>query len=169
MTMPKIIVDGYNVIHASQELAALLTRDLEEARQALLRRLTPYVTTHKVELVVVFDGAGLHPSGINTPLPPRLQVLFSQPPHSADAVIEKLLAADAHPRSVTLVTSDKRLLAVARERGAAVLSPHRLLQVVKTKENNDFVDNKFNGEMNEVELKEWLALFGEGNNRVHRL
>ncbi|MDZ7413208.1 MAG: NYN domain-containing protein [candidate division KSB1 bacterium] len=169
MTMPRIVVDGYNVIHASQELAALLAHELEAARQALLHRLAAYLNTHKVEIVVVFDGAEVHPSSTGTALLPRLRLVFSHPPESGDAVIEKLLRAEAHPRSVTLVTADKRLAAVARERGASVLSPRRFLQLVtKSRQADDLVDNKFNGEMSEAELAEWLALFGEKTERSRR-
>ncbi len=163
MTIPKLIIDGYNVIHALPELSAQAARGLEDARLALLRRLLPYVTSHKVEMVVVFDGAEVHPADRREQELPHLRVLFSHPPESADAVIEKLLLSENQPRRLTLVSEDKRLVRVARGQGASALSPARLFcRIERTKTMGELMESKYNGEMSEAELAEWLALFGEG-------
>ena len=51
-----IIVDGYNVIFAWEDLAAQAKDDLDAARRQLCDRLSSYAGFTKCRLVVVFDG-----------------------------------------------------------------------------------------------------------------
>jgi len=160
--MPKIIIDGYNVIHAVPELAARLAHDLSDGRTALLQRLSSYVCTRKVEVVAVFDGAQLAPTSPAEAAPPRVRVLFSRPPATADSVIEHLLCTEARPRNLTLVSGDRHLADIARARGAKVLSPQEFVRHIESKPSTqDLVENKFGHQLSEEELREWLSLFGE--------
>ncbi|MCR4437938.1 MAG: NYN domain-containing protein [bacterium] len=168
MTRQKVIVDGYNVIHAVPALAARLNQDLGSARVALLQRLCAYVSKRHLELVVVFDGAEVHPVEERA-APPGVRVLFSRPPQTADSLIEHLLLSEAHPRSVTLVSGDRHLVGVARERGATVLSPAQFFKRMDNRpRGEDFADQKFGRELTEEEMAEWLALFGEKTPRPLR-
>ncbi|MBC7187766.1 MAG: NYN domain-containing protein [Calditrichaeota bacterium] len=170
MARPKVIIDGYNMIHAVPDLAARLKQDLGSARIALLQRLCSYVSNRNLELVVVFDGAQVHPVEDARAAPPGVRVLFSRPPQTADSLIEHLLHNEAHPRSVTLVSADRRLGDVARERGTSVLSPAQFLKRMdKRPRGEDLADHKFGRELSEEEMAEWLALFGERMPRTPRL
>ena len=42
MASPRIVIDGYNLIHAMPELARLVENDLERARDALVSKLAVF-------------------------------------------------------------------------------------------------------------------------------
>ncbi len=162
MSMPKVIIDGYNVIYSVPELAARASQDLAEARAALVQRLASYVSRRRVEVVVVFDGSTVSPAAVPGASPPGVRVLFSRPPANADSVIEHLIGTEARPRNLTLVTGDRHLIQVAQGRGAKVLPPLRFVgQLGGRPPAHDVAESKFNSQLSEEEVREWLSLFGE--------
>ena len=54
--MERVIVDGYNVIHAWVPLKRLLDVSLEAARDRLVERLAVYALVNGSEVTVVFDA-----------------------------------------------------------------------------------------------------------------
>jgi predicted RNA-binding protein with PIN domain len=117
---PRVIVDGYNLIHKMPALAALVGSDLEQARQHLVAQLAGYRSTHNVRVTVVFDGRGLsQPRGRG---PAGVEVVFSRAPQTADDVIKRMLTAERSPRACTVVTSDNSIALHVRDYGARVIS-----------------------------------------------
>lgn len=117
---PHIIVDGYNLLHKLVDIAPLVNSDLERARERLESRLLGYRSGRDVRLTVVFDGSA---AGVGSSVPvPGIEVIFSRAPEKADEVIVGLVARHAHPRSVTVVTSDGAVARQARDLGAKTLS-----------------------------------------------
>lgn len=51
-----LLVDGYNIIHAWDELKELCEVSLESARQKLMDILSNYQGFKKITVIVVFDG-----------------------------------------------------------------------------------------------------------------
>ena len=119
MASPRIVVDGYNLIHAMPELARLVNRDLERARDGLVAKLAVYRSGRTVRITVVFDGRG--PSGQQTRPPGGIEVVFSHAPQDADAKIKNLLALEKSPKSWTVVTSDNSIVLCARDYGAKTI------------------------------------------------
>ncbi len=98
--MDRLIVDGYNIIYAWPELAAIKDVSLEDAREALIAILADYAALGRLQVTVVFDS---HPrpdaaSGV--------RVVYSGRKSSADSVIERLLFEAEKADEVTLATSD---------------------------------------------------------------
>jgi predicted RNA-binding protein with PIN domain len=123
--MQKIIVDGYNVIHADGELRAL---PMERARRELLARLRRYLSGKDVQVTVVFDGVG-GMEDAEAVIPGRLQVLYSASGQTADEVIVGALHTHPNPREYIVVTGDiadigRSVAAV----GASVMSPADFLE-----------------------------------------
>jgi len=103
----RILIDGYNLIRAVPELAALDREDLSAGREALVTRLLSYRATRGHSLAIVFDGASLHPSA-KWGNPGGIAVVFSRGGRSADDLLaEKCRAGEAD----ILVTSDQGLSA----------------------------------------------------------
>jgi predicted RNA-binding protein with PIN domain len=119
VAIPRIVVDGYNLIHAMPELARLVESDLERARDALVARLAVYRSTRKVRVTVVFDG--LAAAGPQTRPPGGVEVVFSRAPQNADAKIKSMLTLEKSPRSWTVVTSDNSIVRFARDFGAKTI------------------------------------------------
>jgi predicted RNA-binding protein with PIN domain len=119
MGQPRIVVDGYNLIHAMPELARLVATDLERARDGLVAKLAVYRSKRNVRITVVFDGRGT--AGPQTRPPGGVEVVFSRVPQNADAKIKNMLALEKSPRSWTVVTSDNSITIFARDYGAKTI------------------------------------------------
>ena len=119
MASPRIVVDGYNLIHAMPELARLVNRDLERARDGLVAKLAVYRSGRNVRVTVVFDGRS---AVVQQTRPPGgIEVVFSRAPQNADAKIKNLLALEKSPKSWTVVTSDNSIVLCARDYGAKTI------------------------------------------------
>ena len=119
MAQPRIVVDGYNLIHAMPELARLVGSDLERARDVLVAKLAVYRSGRGVRVTVVFDGRGTY---VSQKRPPGgVEVVFSRAPQNADTKIKNMLALEKSPRSWTVVTSDNSIVLFARDFGAKTI------------------------------------------------
>ena len=101
-----IIVDGYNLIFAWDELKKLAADRLDLARGRLMDMLSNYCGFTKAKLVLVFDG-------FRTPGNPgsredyhNINVAFTKDGETGDAYIERLADEIGKNYSVRVVTSD---------------------------------------------------------------
>jgi len=119
MTFDHLIIDGYNLLHQD---AALEGRrdDLQTARQRLVRRIERAAPEMAPRITVVFDGReGGRDASFDAP---HLEVLFSPASHTADAVIERMVADSKKPDRICVVTSDRIEDQIVSAAGATVLS-----------------------------------------------
>lgn len=125
--MQRILIDGYNLLHADPGLHKRAGSDLERARGELIGRLAVYVAERSVRITVVFDGSGLM-SDTEMPVPGRLQVVYSASGQTADEVIVEALRNSANAREYIVVTSDMADIGrSARGMGARVISSSSFL------------------------------------------
>ncbi len=101
-----IIVDGYNVIFAWQDLAETARSDLDAARRALCDRLSSYAGFTKCRLVVVFDGYKLKGNPGEKRQLNNIQVVYTKEGESADRYIEELAAEIGSNYQVRVASSD---------------------------------------------------------------
>ncbi len=101
-----LIVDGYNLIFASEELRELASRRLDLARTRLMDMLSSYCGYTRSRLVLVFDG-------FRTPGNPgsrtdyhNIHVAYTRDGETADAYIEKLADEIGRNYDVRVITSD---------------------------------------------------------------
>ncbi len=106
----RVFIDGYNLIRRVPELSWLDQEDLSRGRDELLLRLSRYRAARRLDLTVVFDGAGRTGVTRSPPSFPGLSVLFSPPGQTADDVLARLCQAG---EGDLLVTSDAHLAARA--------------------------------------------------------
>jgi predicted RNA-binding protein with PIN domain len=122
--MERVIVDGYNVIHAWPELKRLLAgASLEAARDRLIERLSVFGMVVGADLTVVFDA---HHSTARTNSEETVEgvrVLFTRKGHSADHAIERIAyEASQAGDMITVATSDRFQRDLVRGMGGAVIS-----------------------------------------------
>ncbi|HLQ14382.1 MAG TPA: NYN domain-containing protein [Candidatus Eisenbacteria bacterium] len=126
--MERVIVDGYNVVHAWPQLKRLLGEaSLEAARDKLIERLSVFGMVVGADITVVFDA---HHSAARTnseELVDGVHVVFTRKGHSADHVIERI-AYDASQTgdAITVATSDRFQRDLVRGMGGAVISAPEL-------------------------------------------
>ncbi|MBP3653850.1 MAG: NYN domain-containing protein [Oscillospiraceae bacterium] len=101
-----IIVDGYNLIFAWEDLSELAATDLDNARQVLLDRLANYRAFRGCELVVVFDGYKVKGSKGSREDHHDVHVAYTAENETGDMYIEKLANSIGRNYRVRVVTSD---------------------------------------------------------------
>ena len=122
--MERVIVDGYNVIHAWPQLKRLLGEaSLEAARDTLVERLSVFGMVAGADVTVVFDAHHSTSRTNSEQLVDGVHVVFTRKGHSADHVIERI-AYDASQTGdvITVATSDRFQRDMVRGMGGAVIS-----------------------------------------------
>lgn len=125
----RTIIDGYNLMHAAGLVRGkLIGKQLEGARLRLLKRLAHQMTKEqRAATTVVFDAKTVLVVSSREELIEGIRVLFPEPGHEADELIEEMIAQDPQPRKLRIVSSDRRLHRAARERMAASINSDRFL------------------------------------------
>jgi len=161
--MQRIIVDGYNVIHADERLKRWIRSDLQKARTGLIRRLEQYVGRKNLQITVVFDGRG-GLTDVEVEIPGKLQVLYSRTGQTADELIIEIVQASSNPRQYIVATSDMADIGrSARALGAEVLESKAFLARIRTKPSRTGDDRK---EESVEDVEYWLDQFtAERENR----
>lgn len=103
------IIDGYNLIHAWDELSRIAEIDLEKARGTLMDILSSYVAYTKNEIVLVFDAYLVKGGAGSESMHDGYKVVFTKENETADAYIEKMMHELGPDYSVRVVTGDRLL------------------------------------------------------------
>ncbi len=101
-----IIVDGYNIIFAWDNLAAQARADLDAARRQLCDILSSYAGFTKCRLVVVFDGYKQKGNPGEKSQLHNIQVVYTREGETADAYIEALADQIGSNYAVRVASSD---------------------------------------------------------------
>ena len=126
--MERVIVDGYNVIHAWPQLKRLLgDASLEAARDKLIDRLSVFGMVAGADVTVVFDAHHSTARSNSQENVEGVHVLFTRKGHSADHAIERIAYEASQVGDViTVATSDRFQRDLVRGMGGAVISAQEL-------------------------------------------
>lgn len=163
-----LIIDGYNLLHASGVLGRGRGKGhLERARTALLNSLAQAIPSAELtKTTVVFDskdppwGA---PKRINHE---GIEVVFASHHDDADSYIEEMIIKNSAPRKLTVVSSDHRLHRAAKRRKATAVDSDRwfvdLQRARAARQENPGGDQviKPEGPFTSGEVEYWLRQFG---------
>ena len=128
-----IIVDGYNIIFAWDDLAAIATHDLDAARRGLLDALSSYTGFKKCRMVVVFDGYKVKGNPGTKEQFHNLQVVYTAEGETADAYIESLVTQIGSNYNLRVATSDSLVQLSSLRSGVLRMSARELrLEVEET-------------------------------------
>ncbi len=120
------IVDGYNVIFAWDELAAVAKVDLEEARRELCDILANYKAYTGRDIVLVFDAYNVKGSVERKLDHHGLNVVYTKEGELGDTYIERLVYEIGRDFSVRVVTSDSLIQLQALRSGVLRMSAREL-------------------------------------------
>jgi predicted RNA-binding protein with PIN domain len=119
----RLIVDGYNVVHAWPQLKSLMQESLEAARDKLIDRLAVYAQVRSADVTVVFDAHKTTAMANAEEARQGVHVIFTRKGHSADHAIERIAYAAAERGDpLTVATSDRFQRDLVRGMGGAVIS-----------------------------------------------
>ena len=121
-----IIVDGYNIIFAWDDLAALAKEDLEAARKKLCDMLSNYAGFRKCYLVLVFDGWKVKGNLGEKTQYHNIQVVYTREGETGDAYIEGLVAKIGNNYAVRVATSDSLVQLSSLRSGVLRMSAREL-------------------------------------------
>ena len=112
-----VIIDGYNLIYAWDELRDLADKDLDLARKRLIDILVNYRAYTKSEVVLVFDAYNV-PGGQGSKFTEaKLRVAYTKEGETADMYIERLVGEIGRNEAVRVVTSDSLIRLTALRSG----------------------------------------------------
>ena len=99
-------MDGYNIIFATEALAAMAKEDLDAARRALMDHLSSYAGFRKCRVVLVFDGYKVKGNLGEKSQFHNIQVVYTKENETADAYIEALVSQIGTNYNIRVATSD---------------------------------------------------------------
>ena len=121
-----LIVDGYNIIFAWEDLATLAKEDLEAARRTLCDRLSNYAGFRKCYLVLVFDGWKVKGNPGEKEKWNNIQIVYTKEGETGDAYIERLVNQIGSNYAVRVATSDALVQLSSFRSGALRMSAREL-------------------------------------------
>ena len=101
-----LIVDGYNILFAWDELAKTAKDDLEAARRHLMDALSSFAGFKKWHVVLVFDGYKVKGNLGERFQHHNIQVVYTKENETGDSYIESLVAEIGPNYNVRVATSD---------------------------------------------------------------
>lgn len=101
-----ILVDGYNIIFAWEDLREIAKSDLDLARTTLINRLCAYRAMRNTEVIAVFDAYKVkgNPGSVEKVL--NITVVYTREAQTADSYIEKAAHELGRDYNVRVATSD---------------------------------------------------------------
>ncbi len=101
-----LLVDGYNIIFAWDDLKELSKSSLDAARERLIHMLSNYQGYHKCHVIVVFDAYKVKGGTRHTERHHNVDVVYTQEAETADTYIEKASYQLGKKYRVRVATSD---------------------------------------------------------------
>lgn len=126
-----LLVDGYNIIFAWEELRALAAVNIDSARDKLMDILCNYQGYKQNTLILVFDAYKVKGNPGHVIKYHNIYVVYTKEAETADQYIEKTVHEIARKYQVTVATSDALEQMIIWGQGATRLSALGLLEEVE--------------------------------------
>lgn len=126
-----LLVDGYNIIHAWEELRELAAVNIDSARGRLMDILCNYQGVRGIRLIVVFDAYRIQGHETEVLDYHNIHVVYTKEAETADQYIEKFAHENGRRAKVTVATSDGMEQIIIRGQGCALVSARELEEEVK--------------------------------------
>ena len=141
-----LLVDGYNIIHAWDELKDLMdTVSLESARLRLMDVLSNYKGTSKATIILVFDGYLVKGSLGSVETYNNIYVVYTKEAETADHYIERVVTSLPKHYKVRVATGDGLEQLIIYGQGAVRMTARGLqreVQTVETELRERFIENR---------------------------
>ena len=126
-----LLVDGYNIIFAWDELRALSEIDLAAARGKLADILCNYQGFRRCTLILVFDAYKVEGNPGEITKYHNIHIVYTKEAETADQYIEKTVKKIARDHAVTVATSDALEQVIILGQGARRMSAAGLREEVE--------------------------------------
>lgn len=126
-----LLVDGYNIIFAWEELKDLAETDLGAARDRLMDILSNYQGYVKCTLILVFDAYKVPGNNREIFKYHNIHIVYTKEAETADQYIEKTAHQIGRTCQVTVATSDALEQIIIRGQGCLLLSARELKEEIQ--------------------------------------
>ncbi|MCD7757886.1 MAG: NYN domain-containing protein, partial [Clostridiales bacterium] len=131
-----LLVDGYNIIFAWDELKALAKEDLSAARQSLIETLRNYQGCRGCGLILVFDAYRVPNNPGSVEKLDNIYVVYTKHAETADMYIEKVTYEIGRRYRVRVATSDALEQVIILGHGATRVSARMFREEVRQAEDD---------------------------------
>jgi ribosomal protection tetracycline resistance protein len=126
-----LLVDGYNIIFAWENLHELAEQNMDAARGKLEEILSNYQGFWGMHLIIVYDAYRVTDHETEILKKNNIHIVFTKEAETADQYIEKTAIALKGKKKVTVATSDGIEQVIVFAQGARLLSARNLLEEVE--------------------------------------
>ena len=140
-----LLVDGYNIIFAWEDLNELAKVNIEGARNKLMDILCDYQGYKKCTLILVFDAYKVEGGQGSVQKYHNIHVVYTKEAETADQYIEKTVHEIGKKYHVTVATSDALEQVIILGQGADRLSARNLreeIQRMKEEIREDYIEKQ---------------------------
>ena len=134
VTEEYLLVDGYNIIFAWDELKSLAKVNLDSAREALIGILQNYQGYKKCHVIAVFDAYKVKGGERHIEQHGEVEVIYTQEAETADMYIEKAAHKKSRDYHVRVATSDRLEQLIVTGSGAFKVSADEFRLEIKQAE-----------------------------------
>lgn len=135
-----LLVDGYNIIFAWNELSKLANENIEAAKSSLINQLCNYQGTRKMNLILVFDAYRVEGGRGSIIKEGGIYIVHTKEAETADQYIEKTTHELRKNYNVTVATSDGLEQVIIMSQGALRMSAKDLY--IEVNANNKAISEK---------------------------
>ncbi len=132
---PYLLVDGYNIIFAWDELKEASKQSLDLARELLINRMCNYRGYAQCELILVFDAYKIKDNPGEVEHIHNIDVVYTKEAETADMYIEKVTHELGKKHRVRVATSDNLEQLIILGNGATRISAAEFKKEVETAED----------------------------------
>lgn len=125
-----ILVDGYNVIHAWDELEDIAQASLDGAAGRLNDILCNYQAMEGISLMVVYDAYRVKGHQVEEKAYNNITVVYTKEAQTADQYIERYAHEHSSKYDITVITSDGLEQVIVTGNGAHVVSSREFLEIL---------------------------------------
>ena len=136
-----LLIDGYNIIFAWEELRELAERNIDSARGKLLDILCNYQGAKKCQVIAVFDAYRVQGHKTEFLDYHNIHVVYTKEAETADQYIEKFAHDNASKYDVTVATSDRLEQIIIRGQGCRLISAREFWE--ETERTNEEIRLEF--------------------------
>lgn len=129
-----LLVDGYNIIFAWDDLKKAAEESLDLARELLINRLANYRGFTRCELILVFDAYKVKGNPGEVERIYNINVVYTKEAETADMYIEKVTHELSRKHRVRVATSDNLEQLIILGAGATRVSAREFLEEVEAAE-----------------------------------
>lgn len=136
-----LLIDGYNIIYADEDLKKAASESLETARTLLIEKAISYNSLKNIEVIVVFDAYRVKGNQGSVERHSNINVVYTKEAETADAYIEKVTHELSKNHRVRVATSDNLEQMIILGSGAYRMSAREFFAELKEakKEIADFI------------------------------